>query len=567
MSRYTVGLDFGTLSARALLADTADGKVLHTVSADYPHGVLDVCLPSGKPLPKGFALQHPGDYLFALYETVPVLIRESGVRPEEIAGIGIDFTSSTLLPLREDGTPLCLLDEFREEIHAWPKLWKHHSTAPYAREIEKVAEARGEAFLGRYGGRVSSEWLLPKVLETLREAPAVYDRAIFAEGMDYMVRILTGELSRSASSLGYKAFWDPRDGFPSADFFRAVDPRLEAFPAEKLGGRILPPGSYAGSLLPGIAGKLGLLPGTPVAAGTLDAHAAGPALGVTRAGQMYAVLGTSGCHMLLGDREKAIPGICGVIKDGIMPGFYGYEAGQSGFGDIFAWFLKNAVPLSLAEEAKAKGVGLHDLLSEKAARLFPGESGLLALDWWNGNRSVLNDSNLTGLIVGMNLTTRPEEIYRALIEATAYGTRKIIDTFEESGVPVEKIYATGGISQKNALAMQIFADITKRPIRIAASRNSGALGSAVLASLAAGSDRGGYDRVGDATGVMANLTDIEYIPNPQHSAIYDKLYENYTQLHDYFGRGGSPVMRNLKDIQKEVVLKKAEWNLTDHLTM
>ncbi|MBR0143393.1 MAG: ribulokinase [Clostridia bacterium] len=550
MSRYTVGLDFGTLSARALLADTADGKVLHTVSADYPHGVLDVCLPSGKPLPKGFALQHPGDYLFALYETVPVLIRESGVRPEEIAGIGIDFTSSTLLPLREDGTPLCLLDEFREEIHAWPKLWKHHSTAPYAREIEKVAEARGEAFLGRYGGRVSSEWLLPKVLETLREAPAVYDRAIFAEGMDYMVRILTGELSRSASSLGYKAFWDPRDGFPSADFFRAVDPRLEAFPAEKLGGRILPPGSYAGSLLPGIAGKLGLLPGTPVAAGTLDAHAAGPALGVTRAGQMYAVLGTSGCHMLLGDREKAIPGICGVIKDGIMPGFYGYEAGQSGFGDIFAWFLKNAVPLSLAEEAKAKGVGLHDLLSEKAARLFPGESGLLALDWWNGNRSVLVDPDLSGLLVGMTLQTSPAEIYRALLESVAFGMRMIVETFREYGLPADELIAAGGIAGKNPLLMQILADVLRFPVRIGGADQASALGAAILGASAAGKARGGYDSLADAAAHMGNAGSVVYLPDPERADRYDTLFGAYRTLHDLFGRGGVSTMKLLSSLAR-----------------
>ena len=550
MSLYTVGLDFGTLSARAVLADMADGRIVHSVSADYRHGVLDASLPSGKPLPRGFALQHPGDYTESLYRIVPDLIRESGVCPGDVKGIGIDFTSSTLLPLRKDGTPLCFLDEFREEIHAWPKLWKHHSTASHAAEIERVARERGESFLSRYGGRVSSEWLLPKILETLREAPAVYDEAIFVEGMDYLVLILTGELSRSASSLGYKAFWHPRDGFPSDEFFRAVDPRLHDFPAKKLGGRILSPGTPAGSLLPDAAERLGLLPGTPVAAGTLDAHAAGPALGVTRAGQMYAVLGTSGCHMLLGDREKTVPGICGVMDGGILPGFYGYEAGQSGFGDIFAWFLKNAVPAALQEEAEAKGVGLHALLSEKAALLFPGESGLLALDWWNGNRSILVDPSLSGLLVGMTLRTSPAEIYRALLESVAFGMRMIVETYRENGLAVDELTATGGIAGKNPLLMQILADVLRFPVHIGGTDQASALGAAILGAAAAGKKNGGYDSLIDAAEQMGDPGSIVYYPDPERADRYDTLFGAYRTLHDLFGRGGVPTMKLLSSLAK-----------------
>ncbi len=550
MSRFSIGLDFGTLSARALLADLSDGRIVASVVYDYPHGVLDAALPSGKRLPRGFALQHPGDYTGALFALIPALMKESGASPEEIAGIGVDFTSSTLLPLLPDGTPLCFLDEFREEIHAWPKLWKHHSTAPYASEIEKTARDRGEEFLARYGGRVSSEWLLPKILETLREAPAVYERAIFAEGMDYLVWIMTGELTRSAPSLGYKAFWHPRKGFPAADFFRAVDPRLARFPAEKLAGRILPVGSRAGVLTAGAAEKLGLLPGTPVASGTLDAHAAGPGLGVTRAGQMYAVLGTSGCHMLLGDRETDIPGICGVMEGGILPGLYGYEAGQSGFGDIFAWFVDNAVPGVYREEAEARGIGLHALLSEKAAALFPGESGLLALDWWNGNRSVLVDPDLSGLLVGMTLRTTAPEIYRALLESVAFGMRMIVETYRENGLPVDELIATGGIAGKNPLLMQILADVLRFPVRLGGTDQASALGAAVLGAAAAGEERGGYASLLEAAARMGSRSDTVYLPDPRRADRYDLLFGAYRTLHDLFGRGEISTMKLLSSLAK-----------------
>ena len=493
----------------------------------------------------------------------------SDLSPDDVIAIGIDFTACSVLPVDREGTPLCFSGKYNDDPMAYVQLWQHHGAQQEADEITRIAEERGENFLARLGGKVSSESLIPRIWKIAKDNPELYrDMDEYLEAGDWMVEQLTGNRFRNSCDAGCKSLWHDKEGFPSKDFFRALDPRLENVVEEKLHSPIRPIGSKAGEITEKGARLTGLNPGTAVSVAIADGHASvAGTLKDAQEGQMVMIMGTSCAHFLVGTEDKIVPGCFSVAKDSVLPGFYGYECGQSGFGDHYAWFVNHCVPEEYSQVAKAKNMDIHQYLTEKCANLVPGESGLLALDWWNGNRSVLNDSNLTGLIMGMNLTTRPEEVYRALIEATAYGTRKIIDTFEESGVPVEKIYATGGISQKNALAMQIFADITKRPIRIAASRNSGALGSAVLASLAAGSERGGYDQIGDATGVMANLTDIEYIPNPRHSEIYDELFANYTELHDYFGRGGSPIMKKLKEIQKKAVLKKAEWSLTDYLAM
>ncbi len=283
----------------------------------------------------------------------------------------------------------------------------------------------------------------------------------------------------------------------------------------------------------------------------MDAHVTVPAVKIDGPGKMLAIMGTSTCHMIISKEEKAVPGICGVVEDGILPGFYGYEAGQSCVGDHFAWFIDNCLPAAYLDEAKERGMNIHRYLREKAEKLRPGESGLVALDWWNGNRSVLVDVDLTGMILGMTLQTKPEEIYRALIEATAYGTRKIIETFEESGVPVNEFYASGGISQKDPMTMQIYADVIRRPIKIARSAQGPALVSAIFGAVAAGKENGGYDSVFEAEKVMGNLKDITYYPDAEHSAVYDRLYAEYNLLHDYFGRGANDVMKRLKQLRIE----------------
>jgi len=320
---------------------------------------------------------------------------------------------------------------------------------------------------------------------------------------------------------------------------------------EKMTRVITPIGERAGGLTGEAAAWTGLRPGIAVAIANVDAHVAVPAATVTETGRMVMIMGTSICHMVLGDQEKVVPGMCGYVEDGIIPGFFGYEAGQSAVGDIFAWFVDNCVPGALRDEAVTRGVDLHTLLETEAGRLRPGESGLLALDWWNGNRSVLVDVDLSGLLVGATLATRAPEIYRALIEATAFGTRVICDTFDQSGVAVRDIVACGGLPERNRLLMQIYADVTGRRIRVSASSQTPALGSAMWAAVAAGARHGGYDTIEDAAVRMAHLRDGAYEPEAEHHATYDRLYREYVRLHDYFGRGENDVMKTLRRVRDD----------------
>jgi len=552
--KYAIGVDFGTLSGRAVLVELDTGNEIATAVKEYPHAVMDEYLPYGNvKLEHDWALQHPQDYLDVFAETIPAVLKESGVSPEDVIGIGIDFTACTMLPIDREGQPLCFDDRYKTNPHAYVKLWKHHAAQDEANRLNQIAMERGEKFLQLYGGKISSEWLIPKIWQILNEAPEIYEAADrFIEAADWVVLQLTGVERRNSCTAGYKAIWHKRMGYPSKEFFRALDPRLENLVDEKLSRDIYPLGTKAGEITEKAAKLTGLKPGTAVAVGNVDAHVAVPAVGITEPGKMLMIIGTSTCHMLLGTEEKMVPGICGVVEDGIIPGYLGYEAGQSCVGDHFQWFIENCVPAEYRKEAEDRGVSIHKVLREKASRLKPGESGLLALDWWNGNRSVLVDVDLTGMLLGCTLTTKPEEIYRALIEATAYGTRMIIDTFEEYGVPIHELYAAGGIAQKDEMMMQIYADVTNREIRISASPQTPALGSAMFGAVAAGSARGGFDSIVDAAKVMAKVLDKVYKPNPENVAIYNKLYQEYKILHDYFGRGQNDVMKRLKEIKKSV---------------
>ena len=355
--------------------------------------------------------------------------------------------------------------------------------------------------------------------------------------------------TRSSCTAGYKAMWSKLDGFPSDAYFAALDPRFEHVVDDKLLRQIAPIGSLAGGLCEQAAAWTGLPAGTPVAVANVDAHVSAPAVTVTQPGTLVAIMGTSTCHILLGDELADVDGMCGVVEDGVVPGLFGYEAGQSAIGDIFAWFVGNAVPRSYFELAAKRGVDIHELLAQEASALRPGESGLLALDWWNGNRSVLVDADLRGLLVGMTLATRAPEIYRTLIEATAFGTRAIIEAFESAGVRVNEVAACGGLPERNKLLMQIYADVTGRTFRVAASKQAPALGSAIFGAVVAGAAAGGYDSIVAAARKMGRLSDESYIPDPDRHATYDLLYREYLALHDLFGRGGEDVMRRLKRIQ------------------
>jgi L-ribulokinase len=553
MSKYTIGVDFGTESGRAVLVDVTNGREIATAVYPYSHGVIDEKLPGTDiRLEPDWALQDPQDYLRVFRNTVPEVLKESGVNPEDVIGIGIDFTACTMLPTKADGTPLCDLPEYREHPHAWVKLWKHHAAQPEADQINETARAMNQGWLDRYGGKISSEWFFSKALQILNEAPQIYaaaDRLL--EAADWVVWQLTGRETRNSCTAGYKALWSKENGFPSAEYFASLHPQLATVIQDKLSTDIAPLGQKAGGLSEQAAQWTGLKPGTAVAIANVDAHVAVPAVTVTEPGRMVMIMGTSTCDMVLGTEEHIVPGMCGYVEDGIVPGYFGYEAGQSCVGDHFAWFVENCVPAAYEQEARERGLDIHQLLEEKAAKLKVGESGLLALDWWNGNRSVLVDADLTGLLIGATLGTKPEEIYRALIEATAYGARIIVETFHRNGVPVHELVACGGLPEKNKLLMQIYADVIGLPIRVSASKQTPALGSAMFGAVAAGKGLGGYDSIYDAARVMAHLNDEVYTANPENQKAYEKLYAEYVLLHDYFGRGTNDVMKRLKNIKLE----------------
>lgn len=550
--KYTIGIDYGTQSGRAVLVDLSDGREVADHVTPYPHHVIDERLPgSGIKLEHDWALQHPGDYIEVLRRSVPAVLQESGIDPADVIGIGIDFTACTMLPVDAQGQPLSFDPALADNPHSWVKLWKHHAAQPEADKINAIAAERGEAFLARYGGKISSEWMIAKVWQILDEAPEIYEKSdLFLEATDWVIAQMTGNIVRNSCTAGYKAIWHKQDGYPSKEYFKALDPRLEHLTDTKLRGDVIPLGTNAGGLLPEMAEMMGLTPGIAVAVGNVDAHAAVPAVGVVTPGKLVMAMGTSICHMLLGTEEKQVEGMCGVVEDGIIPGFYGYEAGQSAVGDIFEWYVEEALPAYVKEAAEKEGLNVHQWLEREAAVYKPGQTGLLALDWWNGNRSVLVDTDLTGMILGMTLLTKPQEIYRALLEATAFGTRKIIDAFVQNGVQVDALYACGGLPQKNRLLMQIYADVTNREIFVADSKQTPALGAAMFAAVAAGAEAGGYDSILDAAQNMARVKEETFKPIPAHVDVYEKLYQEYSHLHDYFGRGANDVMKRLKRIKQ-----------------
>lgn len=553
MAKFSLGIDFGTLSARALLVDVDTGREVASEVYEYPSGVIDDRLPStGEKLPPDWALQDPQDYLDALENSVRAAIKQSAVDPGDIIGIGIDFTACTIMPIDKSGKPLSFDPKWSANPHSWVKLWKHHAAQPQATRINELAVARGENFLQRYGGKVSSEWFFPKALQILDEAPEIYAAADkIIEAGDWIVMQLTGVESRSSCAAGYKAMWEKSVGYPSNEFFEALDPRFECIIDEKMSRCIFPVGAKAGELTAEAADRLGLVAGAAVSVSIIDAHVAVPAATVTKEGSLVAIMGTSTCHMVLGKSSKIIEGMGGCVEDGILPGFFGFEAGQSCVGDHFAWFADNCVPASYRAEAESQGISVQDLLTRKASALKPGQTGLLALDWWNGNRSILEDGDLTGLLVGMTLSTKPEEIYRALIEATAYGTNIILEAFESGGISVDEIVACGGLAERNEMLMQIYADVTNREFKIAESAQTCALGSAMWGAVAAGKSRGGYEDIAQAASKMARVKDKSYKPNPDAHRIYARLFEEYKKLHDYFGRGKNDVMKRLKAISAQ----------------
>lgn len=542
--RYVVGVDFGTLSGRAVVVRVADGAEAGSAVHEYAHRVIEDRLPgTGAHLGADWALQSPQDWREVLRNAVPQALAVSGVSASQVIGIGTDFTACTVLPATAQGLPLCELPELRDRPHAWPKLWKHHSAQPYADRINALAERRGESWLPRYGGRISSEWEFAKGLQVLEEDPEVYGRAErWIEAADWIVWELTGVESRNVCTAGYKGIH--QDGaYPGDDFLAELNPAFAGF-AGKLGRELSPLGGLAGRLTARAAGWTGLPEGLAVAVGNVDAHVTAAAADAVRPGQMVAIMGTSTCHVMPSDRLAEVPGMCGVVRDGIVPGLWGYEAGQSGVGDIFAWFVETSVPASYSREAGSRGITVHEYLTELAAAQRVGAHGLVALDWHNGNRSVLVDHDLSGMVVGQTLATRPEDTYRALIEATAFGARVIVEAFEAAGVPVEEFVVAGGLL-RNRFLMQVYADVLRRPLSVIGSGQGPALGSAIHAAVAAGA----YQDVTAAAAAMGKRTEAAYVPDAGRADAYDRLYAEYRDLHDHFADGA--LLHRLRAIRNE----------------
>lgn len=546
--RYTIGLDYGSLSGRGVLVDVSSGAVCAEAVQEYPHVFL-TAMPDGTRLDGEYILQHPGDYLHVLRTVVPKLLAQAGIAKEQVIGIGLDCTASTVLPLR-GWKPLCEEPEFENHPHAWAKLWKHHGAKPQAERIGEVCAELGLKYPDWYGGVISQECLMAKVLETFFRDREVFDAAdCFVEMGDYLTGLLTGKRVFAASMLSAKAFWSKETGYPGNDFFTAIHPDLKDLPKRKLMDRFPDaaygyPGEKAGVLCEEMAQMLGLCPGIAVAFPQMDAYAAMPGIGICEPGVMMLMVGTSTAALLLSENYALVEGVTACLPDTFYRGLWGFACGQASVGDGFQWFVDNCVPESYAKAAREKGVSLHTYLTDLAAGMAPGATGLVALDWFNGNKSILADSRLSGMVLGLTIHTKPEHIYRALLEATAYGCREILEAYADAGVPIREIVACGGIANKNAFMMQMYADVLGVSLRVSRCTQAAALGAAIMAASAAGE--------GDIHAAVDRMADREsklYQPDPLQQAAYDKLYREYAVLHDYFGRGENPVMEHLSKLR------------------
>ena len=524
---YTIGIDFGTLSARAVLVDEV-GNIVAEATSEYAHGVMSA-EQFGYTKPN-CAFQHPNDYIDALSSVVKSVTK--AVDATNIVGVGIDFTSSTILPVDSQDEPICNKVDFSSNMHAYVKLWKHHGAEKYADVMQSLAETRREKWLTRYGGKISCELALPKILETFFEARQVYDTTSrFVEAGDWIVSKITGRKVHSAVFNGYKWCWSKTDGYPSNEYFSAIHPDLSGIIGDKIPSSVTSD-SVVGYIDEYGARLTGLKLATPVTLPIIDAHSALPALGVVEEWDAMLIIGTSGCQIVNTKKQVDIEGIFGYVDGTLIPGLFTYEAGQTAVGDIFDWVVKNCVSADYVENAKRQGVNIHKYLRNKAKNLKIGESGLVALDWLNGNRSILNDSTLKGAIIGLTLNTKPEEIYRAFIEATAFGVKVILDTFKAHGISVKKIVAGGGIAQKDDLLMQIYSDVLDAPITVPDCSQAGAMGMAIFGAVAGGV----YPDVVTATKNMANNKATTYTPIGENVLAYDSLYKKYKTLHDVFGK-------------------------------
>lgn len=539
---FAIGVDYGTASGRVLLLDLGTGEEVAVHELAYPHGAIEERLPDGPDLGADWSLQHPDDWLAVLEVGIPEVLAGAGVPARAVVGIGVDVTSCTVLPTSADGTPLCTMERWRARPHAWPKLWKHHSAQHVADRLNEVAAERAEPFLARYGGRVSSEWYFPKLIELWLEDRELYgatDR--FLEATDWIVWHLTGQECRSSCPAGYKALWSPRHGLPPTAYFEAAFPGFDR-PAEKLGERFFPLGTRAGSLRPELAGRLGLGSDVAVAVGNVDSFVSAPGAGAVEPGTYLMVVGTSICDVVVDREEILMPGITGVVEDGVVPGLFGYEAGQAAVGDMLGWFVRRL------GRAASSGTDVFGALEASAGSLRPGETGLVALDWWNGNRSILGDADLAGVLAGMTLQTTEAELYRALLESIAFGNRRIIDNLGEHGLTLGEIVACGGVAQRSGLLMQLVADVSGRRVHVPASSQIPARGAALFGAVAAGS----FPDIVSAAQALRPPLERTYAPDAARGQTYDAVYRIYRELYDTLGGARAGWLHGLRRIRREV---------------
>lgn len=550
MAAYTIGLDFGTNSVRALVVDTADGRELGTAVFNYTHGDMGVVVDPSDP---NLARQHPADYILGVKQTVAEALRRAGDGvAERVVGIGVDTTGSTPIPVDAAGEALALQSDFVGNPNAMAWLWKDHTSTREAAEITEAAKAARPEYLAKCGGVYSSEWFWAKLLKCARVDPAVFGAAAsWVELADWVPAVLTGttspdQLKRGVCAAGHKAMFNPAwGGYPDADFLARFDEGALVKVRESLPAEALNVSQSVGSLTESWAERLGLPAGIPVAAGAFDAHLGAVGSGI-RPGVMVKVIGTSTCDLavLPMDRDLAdIPGVCGVVPESVLPGAYGIEAGQSAVGDIFNWYVHKLQP----------GGGLdHEALNRAAENLKPGESGLLSMDWHNGNRTVLVDQRLTGMLMGLTLHSSPGEIFRALVEGTAFGARVIRDRMVEHGVAIDRVVCCGGISLKSPMLMQIYADVFNCPMQVSASEQTCALGSAMAAAVAAGI----HETFDAAAEAMTGVRERQYTPVPENVAVYERLFGLYRRLHDLFGT--REYSENAFDVMKELITLREE---------
>ena len=529
---YALGVDFGTLSARAIILRIADGAIAASCSNPYTHGVLDSYLPDGTALPANYALSYPEDFITSMAGAVRGALRESGISPRQIIGIGIDSTSCTLIPTDRYGKPMCEYPEFQSRCHAYAKVWKHHAAEPFARYFEHLARTEQEPFLKDCGNSISCEWAIPKILEIRQYDPELYHKiSYFLDLPEWLTWKMTGSLARSVACAGYKFHWKEGRGYPSREFLDKAAPGFGGEFYEKAAGSVLQLASPAGKLTAGMAERLGLPAGLTVAVGSLDGHIATTAAGTSDENECVLITGTSNVIAFLSKEYRYVPGICGCVYGGVKPGFYSYEAGQACTGDMLDWFTKHCVPQAYHLEAAGKGIDIHKLLSEKAEAGHPSNNPLTILDWMNGSRNLPSDSSLKSGFMGISLTTRPEDIYCAMIQGIACTTRFILEHCEAHGFSFERILAAGGIPSKNPFYMQQYANILGRDIDAASYSDLPAMGSAIQAACAAGKSKGGYDSLKEAEDHMKWRSYIRYKPDQAYRNEYENIFRRFQFYH------------------------------------